>query len=103
MARSVSSLGEARLAKEQALAKLRQLQSAALEGRLLNAVEVRTVWLCEGVRRRGRKQRPNLLPAVETRGELVAPLAGDGDVFHRVADRGVAEVILDRHDIGLAR
>jgi len=36
------SYRRARLKKEQALARMRQLQTEALEGRLLNAAEVRT-------------------------------------------------------------
>jgi hypothetical protein len=45
MAKAPSALGEARLAKEQALAKLLQLQSpAALEGRLLERDAVRAQW-----------------------------------------------------------
>src|SRR5262245_58974436 len=37
-----STLGETRLAKEQALARLRQLQTGQLEGRLLDREEVRS-------------------------------------------------------------
>jgi hypothetical protein len=40
----MSSLGEARLAKEQALARLRQLQTGQLEGQLLDREQVRTQW-----------------------------------------------------------
>lgn len=39
-----SAIGEARLAKEQALARLRQLQSGQLEGKLLDREEVRAHW-----------------------------------------------------------
>jgi len=35
MPHTASALGEARLAKEQALARLRQLQTGALEGKIL--------------------------------------------------------------------
>lgn len=39
-----SALGRARLSKEQALAKLRILQSAALEGTLIPVEQVRSQW-----------------------------------------------------------
>ena len=39
-----SPLAQARLSKEQALAKLRVLQSAALEGKLLDRDQVRAQW-----------------------------------------------------------
>jgi hypothetical protein len=39
-----SGLAIARLQKEEALARLRQLQSAALEGRLLDREQVRLQW-----------------------------------------------------------
>jgi hypothetical protein len=39
-----SAIGDARLAKEQALARLRQLQTGQLEGRLLDREEVRAQW-----------------------------------------------------------
>jgi hypothetical protein len=41
---SNSDLAAARLQKEQALAKLRALQTAALEGRLLDREQVRARW-----------------------------------------------------------
>ena len=41
MGRPISPVGEARLKKEQALAKLRTLQSDGLEGRLLDRDQVR--------------------------------------------------------------
>jgi hypothetical protein len=44
MARPLTKIGAARLAKEQALAKLRILQSAALEGSLLPVDQVRSQW-----------------------------------------------------------
>ena len=44
MPHSISALAAARLEKEQALAKLRVLQSAALEGRLLDREQVRAQW-----------------------------------------------------------
>jgi hypothetical protein len=44
MGRPISPIGEARLQKEQALAKLRTLQSDALEGRLLDREQVRAQW-----------------------------------------------------------
>jgi hypothetical protein len=44
MSKVPSAIGEARLAKEQALAKLRTLQSDALEGKLLDRELVRTIW-----------------------------------------------------------
>jgi hypothetical protein len=37
-------LGEARLQKEQALARMRQLQANVLEGKLLSASDVRACW-----------------------------------------------------------
>jgi hypothetical protein len=44
MGRPLTAIGEARLQKEKALARLRELQTAALEGKLLDATEVRTAW-----------------------------------------------------------
>jgi hypothetical protein len=44
MGRPISPIGEARLKKERALARMRELQSQALEGKLLSAVEVRATW-----------------------------------------------------------
>ena len=44
MGRPLTAIGEARLRKEQALARMRQLQTEALEGKLLSAVEVRACW-----------------------------------------------------------
>lgn len=44
MAKATSALGEARLAKEQALARLRHLQTDALEGKLLDRDEVAAQW-----------------------------------------------------------
>jgi hypothetical protein len=44
MPNSDSALAAAKLEKEQALAKLRQLQSAALEGKLLDRELVRSTW-----------------------------------------------------------
>jgi hypothetical protein len=44
MGRPISPVGEARLKKEQALAKLRTLQSDGLEGRLLDRDQVRACW-----------------------------------------------------------
>ena len=41
---TVSAMAAAKLEKERALAKLRQLQSAALEAKLLNAAEVLSTW-----------------------------------------------------------
>jgi hypothetical protein len=41
MGRPLTAIGEARLRKEQVLAKLRQLQSAKLEGALLDKEAVR--------------------------------------------------------------
>jgi hypothetical protein len=39
-----SAIGDARLAKEQALARLRQLQTGQLEGRLLDRYLVEATW-----------------------------------------------------------
>jgi hypothetical protein len=44
MGRPISPIGEARLQKEQALARVRQLQANVLEGKLLGASEVRAYW-----------------------------------------------------------
>jgi hypothetical protein len=44
MSNPLSALGRARLEKEQALAKLRVLQSGLLESRLLDREQVRTLW-----------------------------------------------------------
>jgi hypothetical protein len=44
MANARSALGEARLKKEQALARLRQLQTGQLEGSLLDREQVREQW-----------------------------------------------------------
>ena len=41
---ALSDIDRARLAKEQALAQLRQLQTGQLEGRLLDREEVRATW-----------------------------------------------------------
>lgn len=44
MPKALPGLGEARLAKEQALARPRQLQTVQPEGRLLDREEVRPQW-----------------------------------------------------------
>lgn len=44
MPKTVSTLDEARLLKEKALAKLRVLQSSQLEGRLLDREAVQATW-----------------------------------------------------------
>jgi hypothetical protein len=44
MANAPSDLGRARLRKEEALARLRELQSGALERRLLDRELVRSMW-----------------------------------------------------------
>jgi hypothetical protein len=44
MGRKLSSLGEVRLVKEKALAKLRVLQAGSLEGRLLDRDLIESAW-----------------------------------------------------------
>jgi hypothetical protein len=44
MGRPISPIGEALLQKEQALARVRQLQANVLEGKLLSASDVRACW-----------------------------------------------------------
>jgi hypothetical protein len=44
MGRPISPIGEARLKKEEALARMRELQANVLEGKLLSAADVRACW-----------------------------------------------------------
>jgi hypothetical protein len=72
MQRSDSDFATARLKKEQAMAKMRQLQTEMLEGKLLNAAEVRACWSAAMVAPRDRAL--GMADRIASRGALTASL-----------------------------
>ena len=45
------------------------------------------------------REKERLRPVIQTLRKLVAALVGDGYINHRIGDRNVAQMILDRHDV----